>query len=57
MANTVMKEPVDEVVAFPAYEIYGAGYNESEYTLYDWSKITTMIPFEPLGPKPIGVTQ
>jgi hypothetical protein len=46
-----MPKPKDEVVAFPAYEIYGAGYNETEYTLYDWSKITTIAPFEPLGHK------
>ena len=46
-----MPKPKDEVVAFPAYELYGAGYNETEYTLYDWSKITTIAPFEPLGYK------
>lgn len=45
---TPAPKPQDEVVAFPAWEIYGAGYNESDYTLYDWSKITTIAPFEPL---------
>ena len=46
--NPAPPEQRDEVVAFPGWEIYGAGYNESEYTLYDWSKITTIAPFEPL---------
>ena len=45
-------QPKDEVVAFPGWEIYGGGYNDTVEKLYDWSKITTIAPFQPLGPKP-----
>jgi hypothetical protein len=40
-------QPKDEVVAFPAWEIYGGGYNDTVEKLYDWSKITTIAPFQP----------
>lgn len=52
-------KPPDEVVAFPAWQSYGAGLSELEYTLYDWTKITAIAPYEALGFDPIidGVPQ
>ena len=38
-------QPKDEVVAFPA------SHNDTVEKLYDWSKITTIAPFQPLGPQ------
>jgi hypothetical protein len=38
-------KPKDEVLAFPA------SHNDTVEKLYDWSKITTIAPFQPLGPQ------
>lgn len=46
-------KPVDEVVAFPTWQMYGAGLSELEYKLYDWTKITAIAPFEALGFDPV----
>ena len=31
-----------KVIAFPSYELYGAGVNGTEERLYDWGKITSV---------------
>ena len=49
-----MPRPADEVVAFPSYELYGAGVNGTEERNYDWSKITSVAPFEPMGRWKVG---